>query len=798
MSINEYYNFKLKNIEKNILTFSLENSNIDFKIFVLEEDIIRVMLIRDNKLKLSKTWTIAPGLEDVPYTGRDKFDTTPYTLPPFSYKDNNTNFEINTSKIKLNIDLNGFKITWYLSKDNEWVKVANDRKTQAYNFGYWGEKIYHYLERNLDEQYYGFGEKSGNLNKHGRRMRMVSVDAMGYDAQYSDPLYKHVPFYITRNTNTALSYGLYYDNMSSIIFEMGSELDNYHGLYRYFEADDGDLDYYFIAGNKISNVTERFSWLTGKTVFSPKWSLGYSGSTMHYTDMPDAQDQFNNFLNECEKYNITCNSFQLSSGYTSINGKRYVFNWNHEKFYDIKAFVNKFNDNGIKLCANIKPCILKDHPMFDELKSKELLIMQENTNEPEMVQFWDDVGAYIDFTNKEAFNWWKEKVKETLLSYGIESTWNDNNEYEIWNDNIKCNGFGEKLNIGLLKPLMPLLMMKASFEAQKEFNPNIRPYSISRSGPAGMQRYVQTWSGDNRTSWNNLKYNIKMGLGYSLSGMYNIGHDVGGFSGNAPTPELLVRWIQNGIFHPRFTIHSWNDDGTVNLPWMYEEVFAEIKKAMDFRVKIIPYIYNLLYQSHLNYKPIIKPTFYDFEYDNETFKENDEFMLGDSMLVASVVEENSRTRKVYLPKSVNWYYYHTNDIYEGGKEIEINSKLDEFPLFIKEGSIIPINLAEPCFNMNKDKRAFLVYPFINNNLSTKYFHFEDDGYSYNYKNNDGKAIFNFTLKTENNNIIIEYTKEGNYKLPYNEISFILPENENRNVNINGKEYGKNNIITINI
>ena len=502
----------------------------------------------------------------------------------------------------------------------------------------------------------------------------------------------------------------------------------------------------------------------------------------------NTQDQLYGFLEECKQHNVTCGSLQMPSGYTLHNGKRYVFNWNKESFYDIKAFVNRYLENGIRLCANIKPCILKEHPMFDELKSKELLIMQENTNEPEMVQFWDDIGSYVDFTNIEAFNWWKEKVKETLLSYGIESAWNDNNEYEIWDNNIKCNGFGEKLNIGLLKPLMPLLMMKASFEAQKEFNPNIRPYSISRSGPAGMQRYVQTWSGDNRTSWNNLKYNIKMGLGYSLSGMYNIGHDVGGFSGNAPTPELLVRWIQNGIFHPRFTIHSWNDDGTVNLPWMYEEVFAEIKKAMDFRVKIIPYIYNLLYQSHLNYKPIIKPTFYDFEYDNETFKENDEFMFGDSMLVASVVEENARTRKVYLPKSVNWYYYHTDEIYEGGKYVNINTKLEEFPLFIKEGSIIPINTEKPSFNMKEDKRAFLIYPFVNDNKTIKYSYFEDDGYTFNYKNIDGRLIINFTLTTSDKNISIDYIKEGNYIPPYNEISFILPKNEKRNIIINGQQY----------
>lgn len=789
MSIKATYNFKLKEANDNILTFILDDNNYEFKVLVLEEDIIRVMLIKNGILKLKNTWTIAPGLEDVPYEGRDKFDISVYSLPNYKYKhnENNNTFEIATSKIKLIIDLNGFKISWYLFDNNKWVNVANDRKTQAYNFGYWGKKLYHYLERNLDEQYYGFGEKSGNLDKHGRRMRMASIDAMGYDAEYSDPLYKHVPFYITRNKKTGLSFGIYYDNMSTCVFEMGSELDNYHGLYRYFEANDGDLDYYFIAGNKVSNVTERFSWLTGKTIFPPKWSLGFSMTTMAY----NTQDSLYGFLDECKRHDITCGSLQLPSGYTLRDGKRYMFVWNRENFYDIKAFTKRFKDNGIKLCANIKPCILKEHPMFDELKQKRILIMQENSKEPEMIQFWDDTGAYIDFTNIDGYNWWKEKVKEALLENGIESAWNDNNEYEIWDDNVKVNGFGKCLSIDLVKPLMSMLMMKSSLEAQREFAPDLRPYSVSRSGPTGIQRYVQTWSGDNRTSWNNLKYNIKMGLGYSLSGMYNIGHDVGGFSGNAPSPELLVRWFQNGIFHPRFLTNSWNDDKTVNLPWMYKEVFGDIKKAMDFRVKIIPYMYDLLYKAHTEYKPIIRPMFYDFEFDENTFEESDNFMLGDYMLVASVVEEKARKRKVYLPKSSNWYYYHTDEIYQGGKEVEVSAELEEFPLFIKEGSIIPVNLQNPCFDIKEDIRSFLVYPAIND-METNYRHFGDDGHSFNYLSENGRLFIDLKLKTVNGNIFIFFEKQGKYKTNYNEISFILPKCEKRKLFIEDKEYNLDN------
>lgn len=759
MGIKKNYFFKLINNENNIVTFKLENDDLEVKVSVLEEDIVRITFIRSNKLNLENTWIVAPGQEDIEFEGRNKFDYSLYTLPKYKVEVTEGYSLIETSELRLKINLDGFKIVWYGKQEERWIKIAQDRKTQAYNFGYWGSKIYHYLERNLKEQYFGFGEKTGKLDKHFRRMKMKNVDPMGYDAEYSDPLYKHIPFYITRNKETKYSFGIFYDNMSTVIFEMGTELDNYHGLYRYFEAESGDLDYYVIAGPSVKNITERFSWLTGKTIFSPKWSIAYSGSTMTYTDLPESQKLLNRFLDDCKAYDIPCSSFQLSSGYTSIRDKRYVFNWNRDKFPDIKAFTEHFHKNGVKLCANIKPGFLNDHPNFKEMEEKGLFIKESNSNNPELVQFWDDTGAYIDFTNNDSIEWWKNNVKKQLLEYGIDSTWNDNNEYEVWDSKAVCNGFGKKIDIGLIRPIQTLLMLKSSLIAQKEYAPNLRPYLISRSGCPGIQRYVQTWTGDNRTEWKTLRFNNYMAIGLSLSGIYNIGHDVGGFSGMAPDPELFVRWIQNGIFYPRFTIHSWNDDKTVNVPWMYPEVLPLIKKAMDFRRKITPYIYNLVYKSHMEFTPIIKPTFYNYENDENTFSENDEFLLGDSMLVASVVTKGEVERKIYLPKGNSWYNYNTNEIFKGGQEIKVKADLSTFPLMIKEGSIIPINTTEYNFDTrDNDKRGFLIYAHETEGES-EYTLFEDDGITQDYK--IGKyANIKVLLKTTKNSVKIKLEKTG--------------------------------------
>ncbi|QUI23617.1 glycoside hydrolase family 31 protein [Vallitalea pronyensis] len=794
--IKKNYNFIFEKYEDNVLEFRLKEGLAVAKVFVLEEDMIRVLLY-EQKLKLDKTWLVAPGMEDIEKEGRDRLDISPFTLPKFNYEVDDNSCTIETTKMKVLFNLDGMKATWYYKDGEDEIKFANDRKTQAYNLeNSLGEGVYHYLERNLNEQYYGLGEKSGNSDRHGKRYRMMSVDPMGYDAETTDPLYKHIPFYITRNKDTGISFGIFYDNLSTSIFDMGNEMDNYHGKYRMYNAEDGDLDYYIILGPKMKHITQRFSWLTGKTILTPKWSIGYSGSTMSYTDAPNAQEQLQNFVKDCKENDMPCDSFQLSSGYTSIGNKRYVFNWNRDKVPTPKEMAKDFHDNGIRLCANIKPALLIDHPMYGELEQKKMFVQDRSGENTEVAQFWDELGAYIDFTNPMAFNWWKQQVTEKLLEYGIDSTWNDNNEYEIWDAEAKANGFGKEINIGQIRPLQSLLMMKASYEAQKEFAPDLRPYLISRSGCPGMHRYVQTWSGDNRTGYNNLKFNIKMGIGLSLSGVYNIGHDVGGFSGMAPEPELFVRWVQNGIFHPRFTIHSWNDDATVNEPWMYPEMTQFIRSAIKFRTKITPYLYNLVYRAHSYYEPMIRPTFYDFESDKKTFEECDDFMLGEDMLVASVVEKGQFERNVYLPAyDDGWYDFNTGIWYEGGQEVTIPAPLHYTPLLIKAGGIIPINDAEVTFETKgNDERGFMLFPSRGCDES-EYSLYEDDGLTNDYR----KGIYSFVnvkMTTDKNKVEINIETHGKYELPYKTVKIYLPMLETREVIINGVKKKRENIYKV--
>jgi alpha-glucosidase len=785
--------FQLKEVTKEGIHFINQTENIDVSVLVLESHIIRVVFKKNNELALPKTWLVAPGMEDIPFEGRDRMDLSPFSLPQFQYEvvEEGKVISIYTDRLKALIQLNGLIITWYEHKNGNWHELASDRKTQAYNHdGSLGRGIFHYMKRDVDDKYYGLGEKTGNLNRHGRRYRMMNLDPMGYDPIHTDPLYKHVPFYIAR-TKEKSWYGMFYDNTATSTFDMGNELDNYHGYYRHYHSEDGDLDYYMIQGEHVSEVVETFSWLTGKTALFPKWSIGYSGSTMTYTDAENAQEQLYQFLEDCKKYDIPCDSFQLSSGYTSIGDKRYVFNWNTSKFPDPQQFTSDYHVSGLKLCANIKPALLHDHPKYTELKKNGMFIKDEEGTDEEVVQFWDDMGAYLDFTNPKTIEWWKENVRTQLLEYGIDSTWNDNNEFEIWNPDAKVNGFGTPIDIGKIRPIQPLLMMKASFEAQKDFDSVTRPYLISRSGCPGMQRYSQTWTGDNRTSWDSLKYNIKTGLGLSLSGIYNYGHDVGGFAGEKPDPELFIRWIQNGIFHPRFTIHSWNDDKSVNVPWMYPEILKPVSELMKFRVKLTPYFYQLMYESHKAYKPVLRPTFYQFPDDELTFEENDDFMVGDHLLVASVVEKGAQQRDVYLPQNgKGWYDFYSEMRYDSGQTITLPAPYNETPLLVQAGAIVPINDHEVTFqNKNEESRAFHCYPhFEEGKISFSLY--EDDGNTNDYRN--GVSTFvNVTMNCSAKEVRVDVKKEGSFVLPYSNVRLYLPKGETRTIIVNGSRVEAN-------
>jgi alpha-glucosidase len=761
-----------------------------FQVNVLEDDLIRVQHWPDGQPRLGRTWMIVGADGDVPHEGRRRDDLSPFSQPSFDLEFGETTIHLNTHQLHVEISLGEFCLRWADAAGREF---AADLSGRAYAYDRACRTVYHYLERRTGEHYFGFGERSGPLDKAGRRMRMLNLDALGYDAEHSDPLYKHFPFYITFLPDLQIAYGLLYDSLATTVFDMGCELDNYYPPYRTYRSDDGDVDYYLIYGPTLEEVVVKLSVLTGRMALPPRWSLGYLGSTMTYTEAEDAQEQLKQFVDLCAEHRIPCDLFHLSSGYgTSDEGKRYVFNWNLKKVPDPKGLVDDFHRAGVRLAANIKPCLLTSHPRYDEVAALDGFVQTASADGPELSAFWGGQGAHIDFTNSAAYEWWRQRVLDRLLTFGIDATWNDNNEYPIWDDEARCAGFGQPLQVGLIRPLHALLMARASREAQLDFRPDERPYLISRSGCPGIQRYAQTWSGDNATSWHSLRYNIPMGLGLSLSGAPNTGHDVGGFAGRRPEPELFVRWVQNGIFHPRFTIHSWNSDGTVNEPWMYPEVLPIVRETIEFRYRLIPYLYTLFFEAARSGQPIIRPLVYQFPNDARCYTESFDFMLGPNLLVASVLDPGARNRLVYLPTPSgckgkggggdrDWCDFHRGTWYRSGQVAEVDAPLERIPLFVPAGGILPMGKVMRYIGEQPDDlRQAYVFPHPERGRGA-FTLVEDDGISHDYQHGGFTEVVLESVAEPDYIRLRVYRKHAAYPLPYREVELILPPDERRPV-----------------
>jgi alpha-glucosidase len=740
---------------------------------VLDHDIIRVQHHPDGTPRLDRTWLVVNEDGSVPLDGRRRDDLSPFPLPGFTTSTGSSGWQIVTHDLRMDIHPQDARLEWYR---RDGVRFAADLKHRAYTYDRAGRSIFHYVERRADEHYYGFGERTGALDKRGMRLEMRNLDALGYNAETSDPLYKHVPFYITYIPMLKVAYGLFYDNLATTVFDLGKEIDAFWGSFRSMMACDGDLDYYFIYGPSIEAVIEKYTRLTGRPTLMPRWSLGYLGSTMSYTDAPDAQAQLKRFIDLCEHHELPCDLFHLSSGYTADSqGRRNVFTWNRKRIPDPTAMVQTFHDAGVRLAANIKPYLLTTHPHYDEVRVSGGFIRDPETGEPALSRFWSGgafesgEGAYIDFTSEAGCAWWRQQIRDALLAYGIDAPWNDNNEFELWDDDALCDGYGRPFRIGMARPLQTLLMARASYDALRETNPNQRPFVLSRSGCPGTQRYAQTWSGDNETSWHTLRYNIPMGLGMSLSGIPNIGHDVGGFYGPAPDPELFVRWIQCGIFHPRFTIHSWNTDGTVNEPWMHPDALPLVRELFHMRYRLLPYLYTLSFEAHRTGHPIIRPLVYHFPDDPRCQTESFDFLLGSHLLVAPVLEPGARTRRIYLPAGKDWCDWYTGRWHAGGTEIEVDAPLERIPLLVAEGGIIPLG-GTMRFVGERPEDIRDVYVF--SRTDTAFTWIEDDGVSLNYQ----RGIFTevrASLRRQGDSWHVQAERQhAGYALPYAYVRFI--------------------------
>ncbi len=745
--------------EKTANGWLIHADTADVMLVFLSDDVIRIRVNFDRRFDEASYTLVTTAWEDRldPLFKEERKRIAALDIP-CTETEKALSFE--TGSLKLVLKKQPFSFVLY---DREGRCLYRDLPERAFEKDHLG-RLSHYscMDREKDH-FFGFGEKTGHLDKKLRRLRMSPKDAIGHDPETGDPMYKHIPFYIRVNEDVRRSLGLFYHNSYDCVFDLGQEISGYWERYCYYQTDGGDIDLFLINGPDMKDVIARYTWLTGRTILPTKQSLGYCMSTMYYAELEKNCDQeIYKVIDKHLQEQIWIDNFWLASGYSSgeEDGLRYTFNWNRKRFPDPEGFFEKMNSRGINVICNLKPGVLKNHPYADYYEKHNAFIKTPDGKADATGRWWGGEGRFIDFTGPAGREAWKALLENNILRKGTKTVWNDNCEIDGIEDRLShCDYEGEGGTMEDLKIIHSNMMAYTAVQAIRDVYPNERPYVINRAGFAGIQRYAQVWGGDNLTDWRTLKFNIATIVGMGLSGCANMGCDIGGFAGGAPEGELLLRWIQSGVFQPRFTINSANSDNTVTQPWMYEENLAYVREAYALRYRMLPYLYSLMRGASINGLPVMRPLFMEFPDDPLCYRdENMTFMYGPSVLVANVVEKGAATRRVYLPKGTVWY--DMNDClreYEGGQTIEVPVTLASIPMFLRGSAV---------FCTSEDVKRILFDTVRHLDLlvaaekDSSFTYYDDDGHSEDYKR--GKYVETEITVKAGERTVISFDRYGSY------------------------------------
>ncbi|KZM18963.1 carbohydrate binding [Ascochyta rabiei] len=699
-----------------------------------------------------------------------------------------------------------------------------------------GTGIAHYTKYNNGTLHVGLGEKAAPMDLSNRHFVLSATDSFGYDVYRSDPLYKHIPLLINATPQGCV--GVFSSSHARGFYSIGSEMDGMWGRFKVYRQEHGGLEEFIILGATIKDVVRIYADLVGYPLLVPRWAFGYLAGGMKYSmlDEPRASDALMEFARKMKKHDISCSGFQMSSGYTVAETEpktRNVFTWNRHRFPDPKGFIDAFHEQGIRLIANVKPYVLENHPEYEKLKAAGAFFTDPVTDCSAQARLWSagggesGLGGHIDFTSEAGYRWWYEGIRD-LKRVGIDCIWNDNNEYTIPNDQWQCALTEPSVNqdkngsyckdVGFWgRSLNTELMGKSSYDATLDVEPDQRPFILTRSATAGTLRYcASAWSGDNVTSWEGMKGANALSLGAGMCLMQCYGHDIGGFEGPQPTPELLVRWCQQGIYSSRFAINCFktspenNSVGDVIEPWMYEETTSLVRDIIKRRYELIPYLYSLALNSHLTATPPQRWTGWGFEKDAEVWSNKvitdgeTQYWLGDALLVGGVFEPGASVARMYLPKDASDPDLQFLDVnnssqayYKAGQWIEISARWDQsIPVLAKVGTAIPVGRPEQTLAVGEksnpanlqldDYRAVELFPpkgSSNGKIFTTTW-YEDDGIS---PPPASVSIFELRYTTTEDVVAAELEKklQPGFQTVWNQLVVILPAGDTRAVKLDG-------------
>jgi len=708
---------KVENIASGAL-LSFENAELE--VIFLAPDLVRL------------TWR--PGIEPLPYA-IEKSDW-PVCLPQI--KRNGENCIFSTPEMTLTVAANGS--VEMLSADAHLLTHFAAPEKQG---DLW--RIKSGLRE--EEHIFGMGQRNRGFNLRGGSYLTWNSEAMGEYDEDKDPIYLSVPAYAGLHNDG--SYMAFFENSFPARFTFKDETD--------IVFNNGALRCYLIPG-PVNRCLDRFTELTGRPNLPPRWSLGYHQCRWSYRNEAEVMEIADGF----KKYNLPLDTIHLDIHY--MDGYR-VFTVDKKCFPDLRRLSDTLAERGIKLVTILDPGVKSDENYEVYRAGRELDVFCKLPDGREINgPVWPGNCAFPDFTRAEVRKWWSSYYKR-FIEWGIAGVWHDMNEPAVFSiigfPTLPANTLhgleGRGGDHREAHNVYGMLENRAGFEGLKAARPEKRPWLLTRSGWAGIQRYAWNWTGDCNASWWSLKHNIRLALMLGISGVPYTGSDIGGFNDD-PTPELYARWFQMASFTPFFRTHSANFVKRRE-PWSFGDEITDIcRRYLELRYALMPYWYTLAWQTHKDGRPLLRPLWWHNEAERELWNIEDQFMVGDCLMVAPVIEDSATSRKLCLP-SGDWFDFWSGAFINGGCEIEAEAPLDRTPLYLKNGSIIPM----------LENGVLRLHVYMSPEcLTARGLLYSDDGDGYGAARSDV-----FEASRDGNRLLIKRSGEGPYAFPYENTAIVL-------------------------
>lgn len=710
---------KLKNFIQDGQKVTLNYEDGELELRVLTPEIVRVF---ENRGNASNSYAIAGDKE---------------IKTDFRIEEKDDHAELSTEKLLVKI-YDDKKIDVYDEKDHPLIidyrgertpidrQMDEEHKKLAESEGHEvagskkEDKNYYEIVKKLasDEQFYGLGDKTGFLNKRHYAYNNWNTDDPAPQVESFPSLYKSVP--ILLGLKDGHPYGIFFDNTYRNHIDLGKESNDYY----YYSAVDGNIDYYIIGGDSLKEVITNYTYLTGRVPMPQKWTLGYQQSRWGYSV---SQKQVEKIAENLRKYDLPCDVLHLDIDY--MRGYR-VFTWRKDTYESPDKFIKKMRKLGFRIITIIDPGVKKDddYKIYKEGLEKGYFVKAPDGT-VYVNEVWPGDAVFPDFGRKEVRKWWARNCKY-LVDLGVSGIWDDMNEPASFRGEIPQDiVFHNEEQASTHKKMHNVYghnMAKATYEGLKKYSGK-RPFVITRAAYAGTQKFSTVWTGDNQSLWTHVQMMIPQLCNLGMSGFSFAGTDIGGFGADT-TPELLTRWIEGALFSPLYRNHAALGTRSQE-PWVFGEPTLSIyRKYLKLRYRFIPYLYDEFYRETKTGLPIMRPLVLNYENDPQVYNLNDEYMVGEDILAAPVVQEGQTKRAVYLPKG-KWIDFWNGVEYSGKTTILVDAPIGKLPLFIKKNTILPWGKEVSHISDEPDESmTFRVF-----GKKGKYIHYQDNGTDFKYQ-----------------------------------------------------------------